>query len=551
MKNWKELYEKLKDKKLDSDLKDLSLKIENKTIKKEEYDEYKRLCRIKENMHKIKNLIEFKEILNEEQREISEEIKNRKERENQEKSSDIELEELEKEQEKLNEEKSIIEKQLKNKELKEEEKTELSKKRIELIKKLEENSHNYMIIKSKSNEKSSSNDNSKSKFKDMSYEELEIRRDNVLNKISKVNMAASRLVEGKSWNAIEVTLDNWTWKNRKLTSKDGKIKEKINNAKAMQGNTKTDLKQGNRESSAKGNRKPENKENNAKGNKKSENKESEKEETSLVVTSEFDKKHPVIAKIKNFFKGIGKGLYNIFYEVTEEKIKTEEKIEENKKEDEDFKKYLKEIAEKGYKGIEKDKQKMQEDRERKSKEEAYKRFKEAKLAAYNREAEKYGKEYANKSVRENIFKNGLKVSGLTEEQDKDSTESENKETIKDENGKQGDILKLEDKQSLDKNRETTQKDEDTAKDNKSEKVIEVIKVSADNMEILKKPTQRGDGIKINQNSGTQQGKKGTKQNSNKGTQKAKNGTKQNKGTHKERGGANANRYFDLEDEGRI
>ena len=90
-------------------------------------------------------------------------------------------------------------------------------------------------------------------------------------------------------------------------------------------------------------------------------KEDKKQEESLVLISEFDQKHPRIAKIKNFFKEIKDKVTRKFNKEeteieqkpkAEEKTEVEEKpkVEEKQKEDTQYEKFRKSIS---YKEFEK------------------------------------------------------------------------------------------------------------------------------------------------------------------------------------------------------
>ena len=198
-------------------------------------------------------------------------------------------------------------------------------------------------------------------------------------------MVAKNLLNGASWDTIDLKLDNWDKKYTK--KKDEKDVEKAKTENENLG-----------------------KEGEASAKPSLENKSGEFSEEDLISDSSAEKykknkqlmskdKHPRLTKIKNWFKKILKKEEKMLPEPEEkgksEKIKAASalnKTEEPKEKDEDksFREYIKAVAEKGMDGVSmEEKVAKQEKAERKLAE-----MREANRAA---EAEKFGQDYAKKS----------------------------------------------------------------------------------------------------------------------------------------------------------
>ena len=136
MQRWEKQYEEYTNGEKKQRLDELKAKLENKTITKEEYDEYKKMLRIEKNLPKVKNLQEFQNQLIQVKSEIIAELNRRESAEKTSKDIQKENQKLEKELEKINEQKQEIVKQLKNKDLSEEERTDLQNKLIEKIRRI-------------------------------------------------------------------------------------------------------------------------------------------------------------------------------------------------------------------------------------------------------------------------------------------------------------------------------------------------------------------------------------------------------------------------------
>lgn len=367
-------YEQLKNSNLDQELKQLANKVKEKTISSEEYKKYNRLLKIKQNMPKIENILEYRDVLINDSKEIEKEIVKREQLE----TAKKENEKLENSLTEMLKEKGELQKKLKKAE-KPEEKIEIEEKIKKIDSTINENNSEF--------KKNQHIINNGKEMEDSNLmEELQKAKENTMTKISKCNMVANNLIRGLSWSSIEVNLDKW--KERKYTTgkEDSKKIKKKKEARKSEGKDEKRPIEGVKKIVQNIGKKIEqyNEINNLTDfeEEPKKKKENNKDNKLPVEVSEFDKKHPRIAKMKNWFK-------KIFKSDKETKTTTEE-IKELKGEREDFKKYLKEIAEKGYEQVEKD----HKDERRKN---AKDRFEKMKEEAYKRETERYGKDYAEKS----------------------------------------------------------------------------------------------------------------------------------------------------------
>ncbi len=394
---WEEEYKKYAHKEYDEEYKKLKAKFErkpenikwtnepdDKSIKnsiregKEQYERYKKMGRIKENLPKVKNLIQYRRGLEKEIKEIDKEIKLRENL----KSINQKQETLEKKNETL--EKDLadlrnkyydIELQLKKKDLSDDKRTELENKLPELQKKIDNNniefSKNEQEI-SKNKQKITESDKSsknKSKLSRISDEELNNKKLDLSTKISKCNMACKYMMQGKSWNAIEVKLDSWDKSRytaehsnpmaRRLAT--SRIKSPINRAKEDLEQRKTELKR---------------------------RKEEHIRKCNALDTTQDTKWYQFVQRFKNWRtkNSVTKELEDEEEALIEEQeaIKEAEKIIKQREEklkdskttgkDDDFKSYLKAIAEKGMDSINREK------------------IAKMKKEAADRYADKYGKD---------------------------------------------------------------------------------------------------------------------------------------------------------------
>lgn len=386
-RNWEMEYEKWNAGEYDARYEELTAKIEAKTCSKEELKEHKKMEITKGNVPKVKNILELRKKLQEESYSTDEQIARIK---NKTKTKE-QMASLEKEMEELKLEAQLIDSKLKNKDLSEEERKELEDSKQKNISKREENDQKFMRnqtimsnLISKDDEKSS----------DSSVEELKAKKISLSTQISKCNMACNNLMQGKSWAAVEVKLDNWK---ERYTGKKDQAKEiadaineyKDNKSSVMTKDAvQTDI------------------------NAQQPKKEKEEIEDNLPVEHKtFAERHPRLAKIPFLAKIMDKIGENKAAKVIQEfdnNDKNDEKgnvdqinndiskelgtkvneilgkDDKNSKDskDNDFRMYLREIAEKGMDGIEEEK-----------KANARERLNAQTLKKANEYAERYGGRY--------------------------------------------------------------------------------------------------------------------------------------------------------------
>lgn len=223
MRKWEQKYEEFSNsKELEEKMAILEDKINGKVAFKEEYEEFKKLSAIKENLPKVKNILQLREKLENENKEINEEIKKREAR--------VQLnKKIEKLEEKLKEHEAEwdkITKELKG-ELSEEEKTS-KKTRLKQIETLKQK-NNVEFGNCQDQLKLDAEEIAKSKFKDISTDELKEQAYQGKMKVSKCNLACNKLMQGYSWDSVEVALDKF--KDERFTAK-GKEAEKMRQNRA-------------------------------------------------------------------------------------------------------------------------------------------------------------------------------------------------------------------------------------------------------------------------------------------------------------------------------
>lgn len=232
MRKWEQKYEEFSNsKELEEKMAILEDKINGKVAFKEEYEEFKQLNAVKENLPKVKNILQLRENLEKENEEINKEIKKRESR--------VELnravEKLDKELKVLEKEYSKIGSELKSGKLTEEEKMRKNLKLKEIESKKQKNNVEFGNYQDQL--KIEAEEISKSKYKDISTDELKEQAYQGKMKISKCNLACNKLMQGYSWDSVEVALDKF--EEQKFTAK-GKEAEKMrkNRVAAKASNTK-------------------------------------------------------------------------------------------------------------------------------------------------------------------------------------------------------------------------------------------------------------------------------------------------------------------------
>lgn len=365
MSRWEKKYESYKKGLMGDKLKLYKIKEESKTLQKEEYKEYKQMQKVQENLPKVENLIEFKKQIEAMRTEIIGELSRR--------NDSLKLEEesvkLEEELNEIIEEKQKITEQLKNKDLSEEDKGKLQKELSECENKYQDNNNKYLENSKKIQEAAGKDDSKTNPWAKFSKEELSDKAVKLAIKMSVCDLYASRLMKGyESLDKIQDVEKDIDWTNREEDYKK-QLQEEVKKYKlpkeqvAKMEKLKKVAKQVEKE------HKVVNKENESKQQvvKNSEAKKVENEtEKAMVEVSEFDKKHPRLAKIKNWFKGMANKVARkeeVVEETkttaSEQKEQEEIKIEKTESKENKFKASMKfieevnvsDIAEKGMDGV--------------------------------------------------------------------------------------------------------------------------------------------------------------------------------------------------------
>lgn len=381
---YKKMYEELKSGEKDQRLEELKNKIVEKTATQQEYKEAKRIEKGKENLEKVESVMKLQEKIDAEASKVIGTINRINSKNKITEELDKKLVELEEELAKIEEEKSKIQEELKTATGKD--KAVLTLKLRETNTKIGENNSKYQKALQDKLNIQNTKDVEIEKYGQMTMEELDEKQNDLRNKSARCDLVIVNLLKGRNLDDISVQLDNYqnrTFKSdEKLSNRKVRKEEKAKETSPeISDEELTEIEKGlERET------------------KKIENK--ARKETALTTESEFAKKHPRLAKIGNWFK-------NIFSkkeksgQTVENAPKNEPKVEKNVNKDKaiedivnsnenDFKKYLKDITKNGYdKTVE---EKAMEDSERRKE-----KLKQAKEQAYDREVAKLGKDYAEKS----------------------------------------------------------------------------------------------------------------------------------------------------------
>lgn len=318
MKKWEEKYANIKSGKLKTRINELQDKLDKKSITREEYKELEKSKRIEENVSKIENVLEYKAKLDMQLQELKDEESRRMTLEESRKEEKF----LESELKGLKLRKDAIESKLRGKNISDREKATLQAELGDIKDKINKNQEAF----SKNWKTRESAENSKGKLADISTEEITAKKMNISTKISKCNMICGRLVAGDAWELIDMKLEQW--QDRKLTAKKGmadKLRE-ASEANRSEKSVEKDL---------------ENEGNIGK---------------ELVEVTEFEQKHPRLAQIRNFFRKIGKNIKERFKSENDEKEVDKKEVNEKEvNEKDEFRKYIKVVAEKGMRQADKDK----------------------------------------------------------------------------------------------------------------------------------------------------------------------------------------------------
>lgn len=329
MRKWEEKYQKLKNGDFDARIDELKGKIDDKKATREEFKEYENLSKSKDNVRKVDNIMEYRDKLQESLKETKEELETRKNIKEAAKDSERIEEELNKIMKKL----EVAEANLKRKDLSVEDREKANKERNELLDQRDKNHKEYLDNQALLTKGLNKNE----KFKDLSDEDLKKMNFETSSKISKCNMVANNLINGLSWDSIDLKLDNW--KDKKFTSTDEKLSDK-GKREEKDDSEKIDNKE---EKSG-----SEEMEDVFSSDKKAKNHEKE------MKRKAFAEKHPRLAKVANWFRN--KFKRNDLLEAGKVEDKNPETLEDVKTDREEisFKEYIKEIAEKGLDAVKAD-----------------------------------------------------------------------------------------------------------------------------------------------------------------------------------------------------
>lgn len=333
-RKWEKDYEKYSTMNLDDEIKKIEGEVNNlrtsqagikdttskeykdgKTNQKAKESEIKKLKALKQNMPQVKNVVEQKKKLEEKLKKLYEQ---KKEVEDTKKLSG-KSNKLEEDLKKLLEEENKIKETPKNPKLTDEQKSKLQTALDKNTLAQKENHNEFSDTQQKLTEKLNSPLQKRNFDKEIQATK---------NLISKFNFIGRNLMEGKRMQ--EITTDLSKWEDKKFTDKERTAKYKKENSKTEEPEKQKISKPEKTSDSEKGKttKKVEEKEENIEGYEEAIKKEIKKEDKDLIKVSEFDEKHPRIAKIKDFFKGMGTKAKSTYEKVKDKLIRNAEEKEE-------------------------------------------------------------------------------------------------------------------------------------------------------------------------------------------------------------------------------
>ena len=287
---WEIQFEEYQNGGLDKNLEEVKAKYNNKEIDAKQYiKEQKRIEKIKNNLSKVENLVKFRYELNDLKSMLEDELINRygqaKSIVNS-KEIDKKIEESDKKNEELLTRIDEIKAKLKNKNLTKNEIENLQKGLKENEKKLDANNKEFLELNARrnNNKQSSIEQANGQQFSMLKSDDLKKEYSKVCMKLSRNNFFAKRLLKGYDIESIKIEDKNIDWEAKKYTINAKQI-EKIKK-----------LKEAAKE--------------NEKSIDKSEKIMKDKESTELIEVSEFERKHPRLAKIAKFFSNIKNKISN-------------------------------------------------------------------------------------------------------------------------------------------------------------------------------------------------------------------------------------------------
>lgn len=327
---WEIQFENYQNGGLDQKKEELKAKHENEEIDIKTYmKEQKRLEKIKTNLPKVEHLVELREELKDLKKEIenelilraneSEKIKDAEQRKN-------EMENLDKENEVLMLKIEEAKKQLKDKNLSDQDRQKLEEELKKDETKLKDNNDKYFELNAKN--KKQVKTERKDDISKISSEELKKNYQKVCKKLSRNNFYAKRLLKGYDIETVKEEDKNIDWESKKHEIDMKKLIAKGKEAQKMQG-----LIEGAKEENLQQKIAEEELGENVQKimeDKRETFQKADTKEMSMVEVSEFEQKHPRLAKIKNFLANIKN---KIFDKTDKENIKENSKSVEEKQEE--------------------------------------------------------------------------------------------------------------------------------------------------------------------------------------------------------------------------
>ena len=306
---WEIQFEEYQNGGLDKNLEEVKAKYNNKEIDAKQYiKEQKRIEKIKNNLSKVENLVKFRYELNDLKSMLEDELINRygqaKSIVNS-KEIDKKIEESDKKNEELLTRIDEIKAKLKNKNLTKNEIENLQKGLKENEKKLDANNKEFLELNARrnNNKQSSIEQANGQQFSMLKSDDLKKEYSKVCMKLSRNNFFAKRLLKGYDIESIKIEDKNIDWEAKKYTINAKQI-EKIKKLK--------EAAKENEKSIDKSEKTPEKITEEAEKKIGEDVKEimKDKESTALIEVSEFERKHPRLAKIAKFFSNIKNKISN-------------------------------------------------------------------------------------------------------------------------------------------------------------------------------------------------------------------------------------------------
>lgn len=338
--NWEIQFENYQNGGLDKEAEELEAKHDNKEIDIKKYvKEQKRLDKIKTNLPKVGHLVELREELKYLKNEIEKELvvrENESQQSKQDKQANSQMEKLDKENEVLMPRIEDTKKQLKDKNLSDKDRKKLENQLKKDEAKLNANNDKYLQLNAKSRNQAKTKRTDE--ISKMSSKDLKKNYKKVCMKLSRNNFYARRLLKGYDIETVKAEDKNIDWE-----AKDHKIDMKKLIAKGKEAEKMKELREAAKEENLKQKTAEEEIGENVQKimeNKGETSQKIDEEELAMVEVSEFDQKHPRLAKIKNFLANIKNKILNKTNKENDKE--NSEPIEEKQEEKEEIKEEIKE-----------------------------------------------------------------------------------------------------------------------------------------------------------------------------------------------------------------